>query len=114
MSSKGVKLSTFKKDPKQVAFEQAMAQWQNAIQSLATSMAKSENPQADIQELIKQLPQPTPEQFGYVPGAVKLTPGAATTPNDPTIIQGMSSQIQAFTQAAAQQPGQPQPTPPQA
>lgn len=114
MSSKGVKLSTFKKDPKQVAFEQAMGQWQQAIQSLAATMAKSENPQADIQELIKQLPQPTPEQFGYVPGSVKLTPGAATTPNDPTIIQGMASQIQSFTQANQQQPGQPQPTPPQA
>lgn len=114
MSSKGVKLSTFKKDPKQVAYEQAMGQWQAAMQSLAESLAKSPDPQAALKEALAQLPQPTPEQFGYVPGAPKLTPGAATTPNDPTIIQGMSSQIQAFSQATQQQPGQPQPTPPQA
>ena len=112
LSSKGAKLSTFKKDPKQVAFENAMGQWQQAIQTLAATLAKSQDPQADLAALVQQLPQPTPEQFGYVPGAVKLTPGAATTPNDPTILAGMSSQLQAVSQANAQQPGQPQPTPP--
>ncbi|MNI52705.1 hypothetical protein D3C73_1075070 [compost metagenome] len=114
LSSKGAKLSTFKKDPKQVAYEQALGQWQSAVQTLAATLAKSENPQADLQALIQQLPQPTPEQFGYVPGAVKLTPGAATTPNDPTVIEGMSAQLQSFSQAQQQQPGSPQPTPPQA
>lgn len=114
LSSKGAKLSTFKKDPKQVAYEQALGQWQQSIQMLAATLAKSQDPQADLQALIQQLPQPTPEQFGYVPGAVKLTPGAATTPNDPTVIEGMSAQLQSFSQANQQQPGSPQPTPPQA
>jgi hypothetical protein len=102
MSSRGVKLGSFKKDPKQVAYEQAMGQWQNAIQTLAATMSKSENPQADLQKLVQQLPQPTPEQFGYVPGAPKLTAGAATTPNSPTIISSMGDQIQQYSQAQAQ------------
>ncbi len=114
MSSKGVKLSTFKKDPKQVAYEQALAQWQNAMTQIAEGLKGAENPQAALEKALAQLPQPTPEQFGYVPGAVKLTPGAATTPNDPTIIQGISSQLQKFSQDSAQQPGQPQPETPQA
>lgn len=114
MSSKGVKLSTFKKDPKQVAYENAMAQWNSAMTQLAESLKGAGDPETVKKLLSNPLPQPTPEQFGYVPGSVKLTPGAATTPNDPTIIQGMSSQIQAFTQSQQQQPGQPQPTTPQA
>lgn len=114
MSSKGVKLSTFKKDPKQVAYEQALAQWQNAMAQIAEGLKGSPDPQATLKEALAQLPQPKPEDFGYVPGAPKLTPGAATTPNDPTIIQGMSSQLQQFSQAQAQQPGQSQPEPPQA
>lgn len=114
LSSKGAKLSTFKKDPKQVAYEQAQAQWQQAVQTLAQTLMKAEDPAAEIQKALAQLPQPTPEQFGYVPGAVKLTPGAATTPNDPTIIQGMSAQLQNFSQSQEQKPGAPQPTPPQA
>lgn len=102
-ASRGLKLQTFKKDPKQVAFEQAQAQWQGAIQALSLNLSKSEMTPEQVQEVLQSLPQPTPEQFGYVPGAPKLTPGAPTTPNSPTIISSVSSKIQAFTQAAQQQ-----------
>lgn len=114
MSSKGVKLSTFKKDPKQVAYEQAVGQWQQAMTGIAEGLKTAPDPQKALQEALAQLPQPKPEDFGYVPGAPKLTPGAATTPNDPTIIQGMSSQLQQYSQTQQQQPGQAQPETPQA
>lgn len=100
MSSRGQKLSAFKKDPKQVAYEQAQAQWQNAIAAVAQSLEKSGATLEQVQSALAALPQPTPEQFGYVPGAPKLTPGAATTPNSPTILSSMSSKIQEASQAA--------------
>lgn len=106
MSSRGVKLGAFKKDPKQVAYEQAVGQWQNAVQMIVQTMGKMENASQAIQDALKQIPQPTPEQFGYVPGAPKLTPGAATTPNSPTILSGMSETLQNYSQAQAQQPTQ--------
>lgn len=109
-STRGLKLSTFKKDPKQIAFEQATQQWQGAVQALAETLTKMQMTPEQIQEALKALPQPTPEQFGYVPGTPKLTPGAATTPNDPTIMSNVESKIQAFTQAA-QQAQNPQATP---
>lgn len=108
MSSRGVKLGAFKKDPKQVAYENAVGQWQNAIQTIAATFSKMENGAQLMQDAISKMPQPTPEQFGYVPGAPKLTPGAATTPDSPTVLSGMSQVIQSYSQSQAQQPGQPQ------
>lgn len=103
----GLKLSQFKKSPQQVAYEQAMEQWQGAIQSLAEQLVKAQMPPEQIQEALKALPQPTPDQYGYVPGTKNLTVGAPTTPNSPTIISQMSSIIQ----SAQQQTGQTQQTP---
>ena len=103
--SAGLKLSTFKKTPQQIAYEQALGQWQNAITSLATQLTEmKDNPMTpeQIQQALKALPQPTPEQFGYTPGTKTLTPGAATTPNSPSILSQMSKTIQDATQQSAQ------------
>lgn len=103
--SAGLKLTQFKKSPQQVAYEQAMQQWQGAIQALAEQLVKANMQPDQIQEALKALPQPTPEQYQYTPGTKALTPGAATTPNTPTIMSQMAQTIQAAQQA--QQPSQP-------
>lgn len=103
--STGLKLAQFKKTPAQVAYEQAAAQWQAAVQSLAEQLIMSKDTQLtpdDIQKALSALPQPTPEQFGYTPGTPVLTPGAATTPGQPTIMASMSETIQSAQQAASQ------------
>ena len=116
--SSGAKISQFRKSPQQEAYEQAVGQWQQAVQSLATQLVQDKNNQmtpGQIQEALKALPQPTPEQFQYVPGTKSLTPGTATNPNSPTILASMSQTIQAANAssnqaaAATQAPAQGQP-----
>lgn len=101
-SSAGLKLGQFKKSPEQFSYEQAMQQWQGAIGALAESLGKAGMSPEQMQEALQALPQPTPEQYGYTPGAPKLTPGVATTPNSPTILSGMSDTIQRATSAQDQ------------
>lgn len=102
--SAGLKLSQFKKPAPQVAYEQAVGQWQGAIQALAEQLTKAKEPMQpeQIQQALQALPQPTPEQFGYTPGTKSLTLGAPTTPNSPTILAQMGQTIQAAQQQANQ------------
>jgi hypothetical protein len=65
MKTKGVDLTPFEKSPPQVAYEQAMQQWQQ----MAMELAKLGQPVP---------PQPLPEQFGYQPQGVG--PSQAATP----------------------------------
>lgn len=64
MKTQGARITEFEKTKEQVAYEQAVAQWQQAVQTISESLKGLEPQQA--QELMKQIPpQPTPEQFGY-------------------------------------------------
>lgn len=99
----GLKLAQFKKSPQQVAYEQAVGQWQAAMQELAAQLVKAQMPPDQIAQALGGLPQPMPEQFGYVPGAKNLTVGAATTPNSPTIMSQMAGIIQAASQSTQPQ-----------
>ena len=56
MKSRGADISPFEKSPQQIAFEQAMASWQ-AVAEMA-----AKNGQAVP-------PQPSPQQYNYIPGA---------------------------------------------
>lgn len=102
--SRGLKLGTFKKSPAQVSYEQAVGQWQQAIATLAEQLTKNGATPEQLQAALQSLPQPTPEQFGYTPGTPTLTPGAATTPNSPTILSSMEKTIQQATQPQAAAP----------
>lgn len=109
MKTQGADLKPFEKSPQQIAFEQAMAQWQQMAQ-----LAISKGQQFSI-------PQPTPAQYGYNP-AQPQQPGNT---NPPSIIQqvmqagqpqqGQQQPAVAGTnsnqQAAAQSAPQPQGTP---
>lgn len=65
MKTRNANLAAFEKSPQQVAFEQAMAQWSQAAQL------------AIEKEQEFKVPQPTPQQYGYTPGAPAASQGAA-------------------------------------
>lgn len=56
MKTQGADLAAFEKSPEQVAYEQAMQQWQQVVMEAVKSGAD-----------LSKLPQPTPEQYGYDP-----------------------------------------------
>jgi hypothetical protein len=93
-SSRGAKLGTFKKSPQQVAYEGAVGQWQQTLQMIAQQFASGQATPEQVQQMLQSVPQPTPEQFGYVPGTKKLTAGAATS-NSPSILGTITQTIQA-------------------
>ena len=92
MKTQGADLKPFEKSPQQVAYEQAVGQWQQAITNITTAAAKS-GQEIDTSKLP---PQPTPDQFGYTPGSTSQTQ-AATATQPPTILQ----QVIAATQPTA-------------
>ena len=65
MKSQGANLEDFEKSPQQMAFEQAMGAWSQTVQSIVQMMIKAgQTPDP------KAFPvQPTPQAYGYVPGA---------------------------------------------
>jgi hypothetical protein len=80
MKTQGADLRPFEKSPEQLAYEQALAAWQQQSQIIAEALKKIDDP-AKVQELLQQLPpQPTPEQFGYQP----QQQGAAMPGSQPT------------------------------
>lgn len=66
MKTQGAQITEFEKSQEQLAYEQALMQWQQMVTQISESL-KGIDP-AQIQELIKALPpQPQPQQFGYNP-----------------------------------------------
>ena len=62
MKTRNVELAAFEKSPQQQAYEQAVQQWQQTVLMLGKQMGDNIDPS-------KFPPQPTPDQFGYTPGA---------------------------------------------
>lgn len=75
-------VAQFEKPPQQIAYEQAMAQWQQTIQMMTENFSKLKGPDGNSyppEAIQKSLPpQPTPEQFQYTPGMAKQPAGAGT------------------------------------
>lgn len=92
MKTQGAELKSFEKSQPQVAFEQAMGQWQQAMANLAEAVSKSGGDMSKVQ----LPPQPMPEQFGYTPGAVSQTPVAQ---RPPTIMEQIAASSQPQSQA---------------
>ena len=66
LKTQGARIQEFEKSKEQIAFEQAMAQWQQAVAQMSEAF-KGMDP-AQVQEMMKTLPpQPTPEQYNYNP-----------------------------------------------
>ncbi|MFV0410973.1 MAG: hypothetical protein ACK5LJ_15120, partial [Paracoccus sp. (in: a-proteobacteria)] len=73
-------VAQFEKSPEELQYEQAMAQWQQAVQMLAEQLSK--NPDITPEQMQELLPpQPMPEQFGIDPqtGPQPKAPDSATT-----------------------------------
>lgn len=71
MKMRGARLQPFEKSPEQMAYEQAIAAWMQAAQGIAEAARETDPPmtQEQLSQMVQQNPQPTPEQFGYKPGA---------------------------------------------
>lgn len=77
MKTQGARIQEFEKSPEQMAYENAVMQWQAAMAGMGESMKGME--MAQRQEMMKQMPkQPMPEQFGYDPA--KQGGSAAASP----------------------------------
>jgi hypothetical protein len=76
MKTQGARIQDFEKSSEQLAYEQALGQWQQLTQMVVEAM-RGKDP-AEVQALIQSLPpQPLPAQFGYNPqqqGAASTTP----------------------------------------
>ena len=64
-------VAQFEKSPEQIQYQQAVAQWQQAVGMIAEAVAKTKKPDGSSwtpEEIQKSFPpQPTPEQFGIDP-----------------------------------------------
>lgn len=63
MKTKGADLKPFEKSPEQMAYEQAVGAWQQAVSGIVEQIMKAKGDPSKAQFP----PQPTPEQFGYQP-----------------------------------------------
>lgn len=96
MKQRGADLRPFEKSGEQLAYEQALAAWQQAVQQAALTLSKA-NPGVDPAELAKQLPpQPLPEQYGYNPQGTQATstPQARQTQNVNNITNNITNNRQ--------------------
>lgn len=67
MKTRGAKLHAFEKPPEQLAYEQALAVWQQTVAALGEQLAQRDPP-VSAEEFQSMLPpQPTPEQYGFDP-----------------------------------------------
>lgn len=67
IKTQGGRIQEFEKSPEQMAYEQAVGQWQQAVGMISEQISKLDDP-AKISELMKQIPpQPVPQQYGYNP-----------------------------------------------
>jgi hypothetical protein len=66
MKTQGARIQEFEKSKEQMAYEQALQQWQLAMQNIAEAL-KGADP-GTAQEVMKSVPpQPQPQQYGYNP-----------------------------------------------
>ena len=98
MKSRGAKLQPFEKSQAQLAYEQALATWQQAAQQIAAMLQQNQDPEnpmqpEDLQKLLEANPMPTPEQFGYEPNKPKLSQGNPLGDNNPSIMEQISGTV---------------------
>ena len=106
MKSGGADLRPFEKSPQQIAYEQAVAQWQQVVMQIMDQALKVNPPLPPEQIQAMLPPQPTPDAFGYVPGQVN-TGGQGVDPqtgNQLSIIQQVMQVSNSQTQQPTEQP----------
>lgn len=81
MKTQGADIEAFEKFPEQVAYEQAVSQWQGIMQ---LAIEKGIDPAT-----LNAGPMPEPTQFGYNPQKVKPAPEAANQPSEQAQLTGV-------------------------
>ena len=108
MKARGARLQPFEKSQEQLAYEQAVAVWQDGMARLAEAF-KGLEPQ-QMQDMLNQAmqnhPMPKPADYGYVPGKPSLSQGNPLNPQAPTVMGLMQSALS----ASQEQPQQAAPT----
>jgi hypothetical protein len=93
MKTQGGRIQEFEKSPEQMAYEQALQQWQLAMQTVSESFKGMEP--AEVQKLMQQLPpQPQPQQYGYNPQQQGATAVGQPTVEQATRINNITNNIQ--------------------
>lgn len=100
IKTQGGRIQEFEKSSEQMAYEQAMAQWQQAMAMVGEGMKGL--PAEEMQKMLKQLPpQPQPQQYGYNPqqqGASAST-GAGAPPKVTNTVQNITRNVSATREA---------------
>jgi hypothetical protein len=95
MKTQGADIAEFEKPAEQIAYEQAVQQWQLAIQSITEQAIKA---QADLTKL-QYPPQPLPQQFNYTPGMLNSKSMAQNSGK--SILSQTQDSTQKLTQASS-------------
>lgn len=98
MKTRGAKLQPFEKGPAQIAYEQAVAVWQQSVAAIAEHVGNRPEPIDPEQFQAMLPPQPTPEQFGYDPEA----PQVSVQHDGQSVFGRYSETVQAQAQAMQQ------------
>lgn len=100
-------VAPFEKSQEQIAYEQALSQWQNAVAGLAQAYSSLKKPDGSgytPEEINASLPpQPTPEQFSYNPSQPQVKSSA---PNGTVMQQYQTATAQAAQASASQSTNQ--------
>lgn len=95
IKTQGGRISEFEKSPEQLAYEQAMMQWQQSMAAIAEALKGIKDP-GQIQDIMKNAPQqPQPQQYGYNPqgqGAAAGQPPAETATRINNITNNITNQ----------------------
>lgn len=84
-------VAQFEKSPQQIAYEQAMQQWQAAVQQIVEALTKMKDVQYSPEDIQKALPpQPNPQQFGFDPANPKPPAPQLTVLQQLQQVQGQS------------------------
>jgi hypothetical protein len=93
LKTQGGRIQEFEKSPEQMAYEQAVQQWQLAMQTVSESFKGMEP--AEVQKLMQQLPpQPQPQQYGYNPQQQGATAVGQPPVEQATRINNITNNIQ--------------------
>lgn len=112
MSTRGAKLKPFEKSKEQLAYEQALSSWMQAVQSAGQQIAQALDKIPDptqAAQIIQQIqanmpPQPKPQDYGYNPAKPNIDPEYLGN-QAPSILESMGQKIGAAKQQAQGQQG---------
>lgn len=100
MKSRGARLQPFEKSQEQLAYEQALATWQQGMAQMGEAMKGLEPGQ--MQDMMNQAmeshPMPKPEDYGYTPGKPQMSQSNPLNTQAPSIMGILNNVVSSSTQ----------------